>query len=308
MKKGIRLLAACLACLMVLLLLPLPEVRAAAAPGGVLLTDAQPGAGNTRYLEWQAAAGAEGYEISAASAADAAREDFEVIAEVGADHLEFAHEGVPQNEARYYRVRAFAGAGVERAYGAYSELWESPPLRSVGDAELISVYVSEDLTKRTVLWNRVPGADGYELVRAESPEGEYSLVSTIESGDITAFMSSKQPVGSVKYYKIRAFQDIDGIRCYGKYCEPMGHAAKYVDLDQVSGLRVSVPEGDYTKREVLWNRVPGADGYELVLSLIHICEVDAAQNLLPHQILGHIERSNLSRGFFDSQCFPQIDG
>ena len=264
MKKGIRLLAACLACLMVLLLLPLPEVRAAAAPGGVLLADARPGAGNTRYLEWQAAAGAEGYEISAASAADAAREDFEVIAEVGADHLEFAHEGVPQNEARYYRVRAFAGAGVERAYGAYSELWESPPLRSVGDAELISVYVPEDLTKRTVLWNRVPGADGYELVRAESPEGEYSLVSTIESGDITAFVSSKQPVGSVKYYKIRAFQDIDGIRCYGKYCEPMGHAAKYVDLDQVSGLRVSVPEGDYTKREVLWNRVPGADGYELV--------------------------------------------
>ena len=264
MKKGIRLLAACLACLMVLLLLPLPEVRAAAAPGGVLLTDAQPGAGNTRYLEWQAAAGAEGYEISAASAADAAGEDFEVIAEVGADHLEFAHEGVPQNEARYYRVRAFAGAGVERAYGAYSELWESPPLRSVGDAELISVYVPEDLTKRTVLWNRVPGADGYELVRAESPEGEYSLVSTIESGDITAFVSSKQPVGSVKYYKIRAFQDIDGIRCYGKYCEPMGHAAKYVDLDQVSGLRVSVPEGDYTKREVLWNRVPGASGYELV--------------------------------------------
>ena len=83
MKKGIRLLAACLACLMVLLLLPLPEVRAAAAPGGVLLTDARPGAENTRYLEWQAAAGAEGYEISAASAADAAGETFEVIAEVG---------------------------------------------------------------------------------------------------------------------------------------------------------------------------------------------------------------------------------
>ena len=259
MKKGIRLLAACLACLMVLLLLPLPEVRAAAAPGGVLLTDAQPGAGNTRYLEWQAAAGAEGYEISAASAADAAGEDFEVIAEVGADHLEFAHEGVPQNEARYYRVRAFAGAGVERAYGAYSELWESPPLRSVGDAELISVYVPEDLTKRTVLWNRVPGADGYELVRAESPEGEYSLVSTIKSGDITAFVSSKQPVGSVKYYKIRAFQDVDGVRYYGEYSTSMGHDAK-----NVSGLRVSVPAGDYTKREVLWNRVPGASGYELV--------------------------------------------
>ena len=32
--------------------------------------------------------------------------------------------------------------------------------------------------------------------------------------------------------------------------------------------------------------------------------VDAAQNLLPHQILGHIERSNLSRGFLIPSVSP----
>ena len=94
------------------------------------------------------------------------------------------------------------------------------------------------------------------LERATSRDGNYELVSEITSGDITTFVSSKQPVGSVKYYRVRAYKDVDGVRHYSEYSSLMGHVAV---LEQAKLTSVTVSEEDATKRVILWEKVPYAD-------------------------------------------------
>ena len=53
------------------------------------------------------------------------------------------------------------------------------------------------------------------------PQGEYSLVTQTAS---TVFVSSKQPEGSVKSYKVRAYQDVPGGRFYGEYSHAVQNA------------------------------------------------------------------------------------
>ena len=48
-----------------------------------------------------------------------------------------------------------------------------------------------ELTKRNINWEKVPGAEGYELYIADSKDGEYRLLADIENGIIKFAHMSK---------------------------------------------------------------------------------------------------------------------
>ena len=129
MKKSARLLSVFMSFLTLTILLPLPNVRAAEAPGQVQLTEAPPDADNTRNLAWQA-------RMAMRSLWQRRRmqrkREFELLAEVEGSALQYAHDGASRDEARYYWVRAYAQESEERAYGACSSrLWESKAMLTV---------------------------------------------------------------------------------------------------------------------------------------------------------------------------------
>ena len=62
-----------------------------------------------------------------------------------------------------------------------------------------------ELTKRNINWEKVPGADGYELYIADSKDGTYRLLTDIKNGDIENYVYGPEPIGGVKYYKVRPY-------------------------------------------------------------------------------------------------------
>ena len=68
-----------------------------------------------------------------------------------------------------------------------------------------SVYLS---------WNTVSGASGYELLRATSENGTYTLVKS-QTG--TTKIDADLTSGKTYYYKVRAFKTVNGTKHYGAY-------------------------------------------------------------------------------------------
>lgn len=95
---------------------------------------------------------------------------------------------------------------------------------SIPQVQGLKVEIPEDPTKRTVTWQTIDWVDGYELERALSPSGAYELVKKIEDPNIGAFVSSKQEVGSIKYYRIRAYLEINGQTVYSDYSNVIANA------------------------------------------------------------------------------------
>ena len=213
-----------------------------------------------RNIFWQPVEGVDGYELSRAETPDGV---FEVVNTLeGEGRNVFVSSKQPVGSVKYYRVRAYKDVDGVRHYSEYSSLMGHVAV--LEQAKLTSVTVSEeDATKRVILWEKVPYADGYELERALTPEGPYELVSNIQSGDITAFVSSKQEVGSVKYYRIRAYRITDGQTGYGPYSEIKSNPSGTISIPTPTMLLVEVPKEDYTKRNIFWQPVEGVDGYEL---------------------------------------------
>ena len=104
-------------------------------------------------------------------------------------------------------------------YGEYSDVVSNGASFSIPQVQGLKVEIPEDPTKRTVTWQTIDWVDGYELERALSPSGAYELVKKIEDPNIGAFVSSKQEVGSIKYYSIRAYKVVEGVTQYGSYSE-----------------------------------------------------------------------------------------
>ena len=76
-------------------------------------------------------------------------------------------------------------------------------------------------TSITLSWEKVKGADGYEIYRKTGKDGEYKKIKTITSGKTLTYKNTGLTVGNKYYYKVRAY---DG-GTKGKYS-----AAKSVTL------------------------------------------------------------------------------
>lgn len=90
-----------------------------------------------------------------------------------------------------------------------------------------SVLYTATCTKKPVLklvtkkgikklqWNQEKLANGYQVYRASSKSGKYSLVKTFKSAKNRTFTSSKN--GKKYYYKVRTFKTVKNIKIYSKF-------------------------------------------------------------------------------------------
>ncbi|MCI8482771.1 MAG: MBL fold metallo-hydrolase [Lachnospiraceae bacterium] len=91
----------------------------------------------------------------------------------------------------------------------------------------VELTVKLDKKKRTCLtWKKIPGADGYEIIRSSKKNGKYQTVKKIKSGKICRYTDDKASKGERCYYKVRAFRkDIRGIS-WGKYSRAIDNGVK----------------------------------------------------------------------------------
>lgn len=109
----------------------------------------------------------------------------------------------------------------------------------------------------TITWDKVPGADRYEVYRATSENGTYAM---IYSNTGTRFVTSNMSAGGTYYFKIKAIND-DNAAGNSPFSAVVAVTASDLGTPVVSsGI-------DSQGRIMLtWEYIQGADGYEVYRS------------------------------------------
>lgn len=198
-------------------------------------------------ISWGAVPGASGYEIfRSASSTGTYSKAGESTA------LSYVNTGLATGTNYYYQVRAYRIQGGKRVYGSYSpKISEKPIPAAPNFVKAVSAsYISNKIT-----WGAVSGASGYEVYRASSSTGTYSLVGTTTSSSYT---HQGLKTGTTYYYKVRAYRTVGTANIYGLYSAVV--SSKPVPAAP-SGLKAA--SASYNGIKISWSKVGEANGYEV---------------------------------------------
>ena len=154
-----------------------------------------------------------------------------------------------------YAVRAYKKTSSgQKIYSQYSLEYSC---RTLPAAPSITAVTRKGSTgaEFNITWNRVNGAEGYQVVRSTSPNGTYNAFITTTKLTATDY---NRTVGTMYYYKVRAYYKLDGVTYYGPYS-----SAKMIKVPTVpTGLKItSTARNSIT---LTWNKVAGANvNYEI---------------------------------------------
>lgn len=106
--------------------------------------------------------------------------------------------------------------------------------------------------KPVITWDKVDGADTYRIYRATSSNGTYSPYYTT---DKRRFTNTSAEAGKTYYYKVAAVRD-------GEEVSMSVSVSRTCDLPKPTGVK-STTVADSGKPKVTWNKVEGADRYDI---------------------------------------------
>ena len=105
-----------------------------------------------------------------------------------------------------------------------------------------------------ISWNKVLGVSAYQIYRATSSTGTYSLLKTTTS---TSYTNSGLTTGKTYYYKVRAYKTIDGEKVYSSFSSVK--SAKPVPATPSA----NAASRSYNSVKIGWSQISGASGYEV---------------------------------------------
>lgn len=100
----------------------------------------------------------------------------------------------------YYKVVAVAENTDANSAGAIKQ-------RTCDCAQPVIKAIAGYSGKPYLSWKAIPGATGYQVYRATSKSGPYTLMMTVKDG--TEYTNTKAEIGTTYYYKIKAICDND---------------------------------------------------------------------------------------------------
>lgn len=112
---------------------------------------------------------------------------------------------------------------------------------------------SKDYRSIALSWQKVKGAEKYQVYRAVKKNGTYKRISTTAKTSLT---NTKLTTGKRYYYKVRTYRTVNGKKAYSRYTDIV--SAMPVPKTPVFRLKASD-----TRITVSWNRSSGASGYKI---------------------------------------------
>ena len=107
----------------------------------------------------------------------------------------------------------------------------------------------DDNGNLTVKWKSVSGATGYQIARADSPNGTY----TVLDKDAGVSYTDKNVLGKCYYYKVRAFSKLTDRTAYSIYSEPKIQGAQLTKVTRETEKKV----------KLTWKEMEGVSGYRI---------------------------------------------
>ena len=99
----------------------------------------------------------------------------------------------------------------------------------------------------TLSWTAGANISGYEIYRANSLNGEYTLIGTINNADTTSFKNTGLAEGQCYFYRIRAFRTLSGASSYGDFSNI---AAKYTKTSYTKLILPKVASNVYAQKDL----------------------------------------------------------
>ncbi len=167
--------------------------------------------------------------------------------------VSYTNTGLACGYTYLYKVVPYRISGKTKVKGVGSTVSVVPaPLRPA------SLSVSVTSSKPKLTWSKSAGAQGYEIWRSDSYNGEYICIATITSGSTLTWTDTA--TASNLYYKVRAYRGTSYGTAYSPYTSVVTATTK---LGQPT---VFASSASYTSIKVSWHKVTGATGYKVYRS------------------------------------------
>ncbi|HEY8805349.1 MAG TPA: InlB B-repeat-containing protein, partial [Clostridium sp.] len=161
---------------------------------------------NSINISWSAVTGVTAYEVYRATTSKGA---YKLISTNTA--TKYNNTGLTTNITYFYKVRAYRMVGTEKVYSYFLTTISVKPILSSPNS-VKATRISSKSIKLT--WSTVPGANGYEVYRATSSNGAYSLITKTSS---LYYTNSALVTGKTYYYKIRSYRTVGITKVYSNW-------------------------------------------------------------------------------------------
>lgn len=146
----------------------------------------------------------------------------------------------------------------------------SAPAKVTGVSMVTTVDRFKKSAKTVIKWKKVKGVTGYQLKLGEGPyDGKYYYTTaTVKGAKKTSIKYSEAYNAGIAYsrVKIRAYKVKGGKTVYGPWSKVA--KIKVNVINQVTGFKGKVVDThhDAKKLSLSWNKVKGAEGYQIIYS------------------------------------------
>ncbi|MFJ8265367.1 Ig-like domain-containing protein [Peribacillus asahii] len=204
---------------------------------------------NSVKASWKGTSGISGYEIWRATSSTGTYKKIKTTS-----NSSYINTSLNTGTTYYYKVRAYK-TGTSTLYSSFSPVVSAKPI-PVTPASVKAASSSYSSIKTS--WAAVSGASGYQVYRATSSMGTYSLIGTTIS---TSFNNSGLITNKLYYYKVRAYRMAGGTKVYSNFSTVV--SAKPIPSVPTN---FKVSRSSSTSLKLIWSRVFGASGYEIYRS------------------------------------------
>lgn len=200
-------------------------------------------------LSWSKVPDAEGYKIYRKTAGSS---KYLPLAETDAGTVSYSDTKLTTGVTYQYNIKAYKTVNGVKYYSPDNIVSAKPALGKVSGAEAKAVTYS----KVRLTWKTVTGAHGYEIYKATSKSGTYSLAKRVSDKENDSAEIAGLATGKTCYYKVRAYRNTDGDRVRGAFSEVKSATPRL----KTPALKLTAGKGKVTAK---WTAVSGRTAYNV---------------------------------------------
>ena len=157
-------------------------------------------------LSWGKVNGATGYQVYRATNKNGA---YKPVKETTG--TSYTNTSLTAGKTYYYKVRAYHLEGKAKVYGSFTAIITGKPIPATPGSVKAKRASS---TSIRVSWSKISGATGYQVYRATTKNGKYTLVKDTKSQSYTNTKLGKK---RTYYYQVRAYRTVSGKKVPGSF-------------------------------------------------------------------------------------------
>ncbi len=203
-------------------------------------------------VRWIAAENVSGYEIKYSQKKNLSGATTLTVS--GASACKKTVTSLTSATSYYFKIRAYKTVNGEKIYGGYSSVKRV----TTSPAKVKTENVKAGEGKFVVTWEKVSGADSYQVTYSSSENFKKSKTVTVKDTAPLKKTFKNLSKGTVYYVKVRACKTVGGKRIYGQYSQTLEVRTK------LGTVKVKSAAADTDSLALSWNKVSSADGYEII--------------------------------------------